>query len=322
MLLKIYMRIAVCLSGISHNNIKNKLTNESNNTDIMKNKTKNTKIFSYTNTSILTFKNNYDILYKYHDNIDFFIHTWCTNCNKCGNNCEIVKEIIELYKPKKFICEKQIIFHSKLKEKYDKLEIELFKRKSMFYSKYKSILLKEEYEKENNFTYDFILHTRFDTMFLSKINFKKLNNNLIYTPYACTFKDGDKNISKGAYYKVFDTIEKRKKALSSDKSHLHTKNIKYPHHIYDSFFITNSKNIKFLKIMELYDSDKNKCNNIINNIIQSCKKCKIKQCRNNSLSVHYFTGHSLLLYNEFKYITPYFHWDIDFALCRRYYNLI
>jgi hypothetical protein len=123
------------------------------------------------------------ILNKY--DTDVFIHTWYDEntdvINECGGvyevNENIIKEITDLYKPVKYIIEKQ---------KTDLIQVThpfpgppIFPQVSMFYSMMKSNDLKTEYEKENNFEYDVVIRSRFDSGLLKDIDLTIVNPNII-----------------------------------------------------------------------------------------------------------------------------------------------
>jgi len=144
---------------------------------------------------------------------DFFIHSWDEENTNVINN---------IYKPKKYFYEKQkkfcvnlkdygveennlntekwkvsnnakmgykLLFDNRVKQKkYDKkqimneLKIQIFRVSSRFYSIKKSIELKNLYEKEKNFKYDFVIVCRFGCNWSFKINldYNKINNDLFY----------------------------------------------------------------------------------------------------------------------------------------------
>lgn len=121
---------------------------------------------------------------------DFFIHSWSHDQKK---------KIINTYKPKKFIIEKQFPFSSNLsnyslkhirhiksdatKLRYKQIEKIAFASKSFLYSISKSAQLFLNYSKQKNKRYDHVLFLRFDLIFKNKLKFDKLRNkNLIYTP--------------------------------------------------------------------------------------------------------------------------------------------
>lgn len=99
------------------------------------------------------------------NDVDVFIHTWNTDNDS-------ISKIKNLYKPKKSIFEKQIMFDD-TNTKYHSI-------KSRWYSQMKSIELKKQYEKENNFTYDFVMVSRFDCMFYVNIDFYSLDYTKFY----------------------------------------------------------------------------------------------------------------------------------------------
>lgn len=84
---------------------------------------------------------------------DVFIHSWSVDRSE---------EIIRTLSPKKYIFEKHKRFSMRFTD-----------RKNATCSKYfsveKSNNLKKIYEKENNFTYDVVMHTRFDLLWHTKI---------------------------------------------------------------------------------------------------------------------------------------------------------
>ena len=84
-------------------------------------------------------------IFDVNDNVDVFIHSWST---------EFREEILNLYKPKKHIIEEQIDFNQN--------DIRLNSIKSRWYSTKEVIKLKNKYEKENDFEYDFVMIYTFD----------------------------------------------------------------------------------------------------------------------------------------------------------------
>lgn len=102
-----------------------------------------------------------------YNDIDIFLHSWDTS---------LEKEITELYKPKKFIIEKQKTFNipkyvgtQPMGGGYDKQRGQA--HYSRWYSFKKSNELKQQFEIENNFKYDLVIHSRFDLCWLEKIIF-------------------------------------------------------------------------------------------------------------------------------------------------------
>ena len=100
------------------------------------------------------------------NNADVFIHTWNTDPHSS-------KIILEEYKPIKSLFQSQIFFDLPIHLKHLFPEdavgnlnpMKYHSIKSRWYSQMKSIELKEQYEKENNFTYDFVMISRFDCFY-------------------------------------------------------------------------------------------------------------------------------------------------------------
>lgn len=88
-----------------------------------------------------------------HYETDVFIHSWSK---------ERSDELIEKLSPKKFIFEN----HKKFSRKFTDRKNATC---SKYYSVEKSNQLKKLYEKEKNFTYDVVMHTRFDILWHTKI---------------------------------------------------------------------------------------------------------------------------------------------------------
>ena len=103
---------------------------------------------------------------------DFFIHTWDLNTSKplfnpspeliYGNEQIITKtpsdsytKIYEIYSPIKMTIEKHIFSSEKI---------------PLYYSWKKSIESKIEYERENNFKYDYVIKLRFDAIYSPEIH--------------------------------------------------------------------------------------------------------------------------------------------------------
>lgn len=121
-------------------------------------------------------KEFFGILYS---NCDFFIHTWDINKQKCYNLSNVfsketkltdneIQIIKENYKPTKFVIDDYHQTYNLLK-KYEPasyIDVSIFDIvQPLWYSFYKSIELKKEYEKENNFKYDYVIKLRPDIKF-------------------------------------------------------------------------------------------------------------------------------------------------------------
>lgn len=107
------------------------------------------------------------------NNVDIFLHSWETNYER---------ELIEKYNPKLHIIEKQIYFSKsdigKLPENNKRVQAHF----SKWYSIKKAMELKQEYEKQNNFKYDFVLQSRFDLVWLVDVLFDNFDKNKFYIP--------------------------------------------------------------------------------------------------------------------------------------------
>ena len=115
-------------------------------------------------------KNILDVYQK----VDVFIHCW-------KDSEEKTERILNLYRPTRCKSEKQIYF-SELINKYKKhahprLPQLIQNISSNWYSFYQSDLLRQEYEQENNFEYDCVIHSRFDVKFINFININNYNLN-------------------------------------------------------------------------------------------------------------------------------------------------
>jgi len=96
--------------------------------------------------------------------IDYFLQCW---------NKEFKIELLDLYKPKKYKFESPI----KKKENHNFKEYGIISNQ---YSKLEVSKLKMEYEKDNDFKYDWVILTRFDVLILKSININNLDNKKFY----------------------------------------------------------------------------------------------------------------------------------------------
>jgi hypothetical protein len=148
-------------------------------------------------------------LLQEHD-IDIFFHTWNTINYTIKDEIseEEKKKIIKLFNPKKYEFEDDLKTRDKiilnknfnnlnlLKYCYNSNSIELIKSQiNQYYGRYKANLLKKEYERETNITYDFVVSTRFDVCFLDPISADYFYNskNTILCPVGhnlmCTYNN-------------------------------------------------------------------------------------------------------------------------------------
>tara|TARA_R110000868_G_scaffold18531_8_gene81343 strand:+ start:6194 stop:6985 length:792 start_codon:yes stop_codon:yes gene_type:complete len=139
-----------------------------------------------------------------HHQTDFFLHSW---------SMESKDYILNMYNPKAHLLESQKDFVSDLSdyglvgndiEKWkisesskfgynallpsrgsvetilNEMKRMAFRSSSRYYSSQKSLQLKQQYEKENNFEYDFVLLTRFDIMFYKQFLLDNLDKDKFY----------------------------------------------------------------------------------------------------------------------------------------------
>jgi len=119
---------------------------------------------------------------------DVFVHTWL-NKEDVGKKYvnswnhlidhpvsdDILTKIFNLYDPKKFSIENQIILNPYKWNDYGKNML------SMFYSMKQSNILKSKYEFDNDFRYDIVIRARFDTIYNTEFNILDYDiNNTIY----------------------------------------------------------------------------------------------------------------------------------------------
>lgn len=132
-------------------------------------------------TGFLT-QNKY-ILEKY--DVDVFIHSWYegqeTNLVECGGsysiNDDTVNEILNLYKPIKYIIEPQKRDFPQITHHFPGPPI--FPQLSMFYSMMKSNDLKKQHEDENGFKYDVVIRSRFDAGLLKDLDMGIIEPNTV-----------------------------------------------------------------------------------------------------------------------------------------------
>ena len=111
-------------------------------------------------------------------NLDIFIHCW---------NKPFEKEIIEAYKPKIAQFEKQIDFpeHAIPADGSTFDDGTVNRRnftRSRWYSYAQVLAMKREYEKRNDFKYDYVMTSRLDCAFLKDFNFSDYDNSKFWAP--------------------------------------------------------------------------------------------------------------------------------------------
>lgn len=153
------------------------------------------------------FQNGYvslkEALFKPNPNIDVFIHAWfdeslvgsdfdCSywNQGKSDNYRPSTPLLLsELFNPKKMLIEKprnfDLIDYSSQKA-LQPAHITF----SMYYSIFKSNELKQQYEVENHFCYDFVVRARFDARIETSLDLRKFDNDFLYYHNDCPNPDG------------------------------------------------------------------------------------------------------------------------------------
>lgn len=108
-------------------------------------------------------------------NVDFFTHTWNYETKKNYNGCRIIgrittditqkiKKFNQTYKPKKIVIEEADHQCSDIDMNLD-IGIIIKSIPPLWYSFYKSVQYKREYEVENGFEYDYVIKLRPDIIF-------------------------------------------------------------------------------------------------------------------------------------------------------------
>lgn len=108
--------------------------------------------------------------------VDVFYHTWF-------NDTVDFDEIEHLYEPKNLVVEKPL--PNVYAEKYPRIpgpKFPAYFTVSAFYSIYTANLLKQQYEKENNFEYDWVVRIRFDYALNGDPDFLTKDNTKLYIP--------------------------------------------------------------------------------------------------------------------------------------------
>ena len=104
--------------------------------------------------------------------VDVFIHSWSVPHEEGIKN--LYKPVRSVFEPNKDFKLRGHISKEQLTDPYP------FCVKSMWYSRQKVVELAKEYERENNFTYDHVVLTRFDIAFMKKFHFDQYNEAKVY----------------------------------------------------------------------------------------------------------------------------------------------
>tara|TARA_Y100000593_G_C4313662_1_gene339666 strand:- start:2897 stop:3652 length:756 start_codon:yes stop_codon:yes gene_type:complete len=228
------MRIALCLSGIVGKLYKNKA--------------------GYDWEGDVDFRIGHHF-YKKHifnvnDKVDVFIHSWDTKYEK---------QLTELYNPKMSKFEDQIMFNENNMRQHF---IE-----SRWYSAKQVTELKREYEKENGFTYDVVMSSRFDVGFFKDLNFNDVDSfDAMYVP-----KSNPPDMTRPTIldYWYFSS-SKNMDIINSFHSHWKEYGYGSPHR--DLYKWTTDNNIDVYMLPDFEESEKGNGNtDIIRAIFDNCE---------------------------------------------------
>lgn len=117
--------------------------------------------------------------------IDYFAHTWDYSMDREGVSQPYIKRAVEKEEFDRFKEKfelKKSIFESKPQNSFYNNDHWM----GLFYSLSKSLMLKREYEIENNFTYDVVIKSRPDVTFSPKYSFflPKLNDGVLWSTHG------------------------------------------------------------------------------------------------------------------------------------------
>ena len=142
--------------------------------------------------------------------IDYFIHTWNYSGDREGVlqpyitrdvSQEEFDKVVDWYKPKKYV----------LDDKKQDYFYESDHWSSLFYSMAQSIMLKREYEIENNFEYDVVIKSRPDVVFdpIYHFSWEHLENNILYTTHGGNMEHefGMYNVNDCVFYSNSYTMD-------------------------------------------------------------------------------------------------------------------
>jgi hypothetical protein len=112
----------------------------------------------------------YNVLSTY--DCDIFCHSWSVDHKE---------EIISLYNPVMSLFQPQEYFgYSGIRASEDPLAGQAFRGTSKYVSLQRGMMLKQQYEKENNFRYKWVFVIRYDLVFFTKLDLSTFDNNMIY----------------------------------------------------------------------------------------------------------------------------------------------
>ena len=155
------------------------------------------------------------------NNADTFIHSW---------SIDRKKRLVEKLNPKLTIFEN----HKQFAKDINSIKNSV---RSRFYSQQKSNSLKKEFEKNNQFIYDVVLHTRMDLMWFNKLSLNKnIDNNFYASHWNISKKSDNLPIDKSNDNNNLGPFDKSNYGLGSG--------------LIDHWFFSSSKNMD--KFSEIY----------------------------------------------------------------------
>ena len=206
-------------------------------------------------------------------NIDVFMHTW---------SVEYEQELMNLYNPVKYRFQPQLYFDvprfiERGRSSKDKIDDLLNGYYSRWNSVKKAIGLKREHEISENFTYDFVMITRFDLAWQKDLIFNELNAENFYACHICKYD----NFTSVGYWHRREELTRKK------LSHTH---IGWPYDnstwaLWDIWFIGNSS------MMDSHST-------IYDNLESYCMDDSIKTLKNtksNKPNIKKFSNHLIPL---------------------------
>lgn len=127
------------------------------------------------------------------NNSDVFMHSW---------SVDVEDELVKLYTPKKYQFQKQIMFDHPQDRNIPETNLYKYQQGhralSKWYSLKRAIELKSEYEKEQGFKYDYVMLTRFDTLFFRDLVFTQCDPSFLWVPNFNNMEGDHKNPDKKA----------------------------------------------------------------------------------------------------------------------------
>lgn len=146
------MKVALCLTGLI-GSLQGKSWNKSGGTQTVLD-----TCFTHNKKHILD-KND----------VDVFFHTW---------DVDYKNQLIDKYKPKRYQAQKQKVFDEIIPPNSVRVQAHY----SKWYSIKECVKMKQNYELQKGFTYDFVLQSRFDLVWTTDVIFSNFDTDKFYIP--------------------------------------------------------------------------------------------------------------------------------------------